>query len=69
MYIDWNNEIWDKLWEWALEFFDVENPSIPTTLHSETCDLHTLLKDFVHDNSVIAVEVPTLECIDSKAYE
>ena len=68
-YIDWNMELWQKLWQLALEFYDVQNPSLPTQVHPQLRDLRSLLKEFVHANSVIAVEVPTLECIDSKAYE
>ena len=68
-YLDWNNDVWEKLWCLALEFFDMHNAAIPTQLHPQMQDLHTLLKDFVHDNSFIAVEVPTLECVDTKAQE
>ena len=62
-YVDWNRELWEKLWQQALHFF----ASLPSQLHLHTHELRTFLKDFVH--SVIAVEVPTLECIDTKVYE
>ena len=68
-YLDWNNDVWQKLWHLALEFFDMHNAAIPTQLHQQMRDLCKLLKDFIHDNSVIAVEVPTLECVDTKAQE
>ena len=68
-YVDWNQELWEKLWQHALHFFDIQDASIPGQLHPQTPELHTVLKDFVHTNSVIAVKVPTLECIDTKAYE
>ena len=68
-YLDWNNNVWQKLWHLALEFFDMHNAGIPTQLRPQTRDLYTLLKDFVHENSVIAMEVPTLECVDTKAQE
>ena len=68
-YLDWNNDVGQKLWHLALEFFDMHNAAIPTQLHPQTQDLCKLMKDFVHDNSLIAVEVPTLECVDTKAKE
>ena len=68
-YIDWNDDVWQKLWQLAINFFDIQNPPIPTQLHPQSRNLHTLLEEFVCDNSIVAVEVPTLECIDSKAYE
>ena len=45
---------------------------MPNQLNDQSKNLHSILqksKDFVQDNSVLAVEVPTLECVDSKAYE
>ena len=68
-YVDWNRELWEKLWQHALHIFDIQDASIPGELHPQTQELRTVLKDFVHTNSVITVEVPTLECIDMKAYE
>ena len=68
-YVDWNRELWEMLWQQALHFFDLQDASVPSQLHLQTQELHTVLKDFVHENSIIAVEVPTLECIDTKAYE
>ena len=32
-YLDWNNDVWQKLWPLALEFFDMYNAAIPTQLH------------------------------------
>ena len=68
-YIDWNEDVWQKIWQLAIDFFDIQNPPIPTQLHPQSKDLCTLLKEFMRDNSIVMVEVPTLECIDSKAYE
>ena len=68
-YLDWSPNMWDRLWRLALEFYDNKNPSMPNQLNDKSKNLHTILKDFVQDNSVLAVKVPTLECVDSKAYE
>ena len=68
-YLDWNDNMWNKLWDLALQFYDHENPPMPTQLSVKSKELCQRIKDFVKENSALAVEVPTFECIDSKAYE
>ena len=68
-YIDWNDNVWQKLWQLALDLFDMQNTSMPNQVNPESVTLRSILKDFGHDNSVIAVEVPTVECINSKAFD
>ena len=68
-YLDWDDDMWKKLWELALHCYNHENPTIPVQLSAESKNLHQVIKDFVEQQSVVALEVPALECIDSKAYE
>ena len=68
-YIDWNHDVWQKIWQLALDFFDMQNASMPNQVNPQSVNLCSWLKKFAHENSIITVEVPNVECIDSKAFE
>ena len=68
-YLDWNEQLWTGLWSRVCELYDVENCLMPTSLDGRSKTIRNVLTQFIEDNSTVAVEVPTLECIDSKAYE
>ena len=35
-YVDWNRELWEKLWQQALHFFDIQDAPLPGQLHLQT---------------------------------
>ena len=68
-YVDFSEELWDKLWTMCQNLYDCPNPKMPDHLNPENANIKKLLDDFVSENCVLAVEVPTLECIDIKTFE
>ena len=68
-YLDFSEEIWNELWTAAKSIYDKPNPVMPTTANKDSSQLTEKIKDYVATHSVLAVEVPTLECIDTKTYE
>ena len=68
-YMDFSDDLWDKMWNLALEFYDTDKPQIQQHLHKSISDLKEQLKAFAIEKSIIVVEVLTLQCIDTKTYE
>ena len=68
-YMDFSDELWAQMWNLVLELYDNEKPQIQQHLQKNTSDLKERLKEFAIEKLIIAIEVPTLECIDTKTYE
>ena len=68
-YIDFSEDKWDKLWNLTLELFDMEKVSLPTQVNPESLKMKEELKSVSAELNLLAVEVPTLECVDTKRYE
>ena len=68
-YIDFSDDKWDKLWNLTLELFNVEKVSLPTQVNPESIKMKEELKSVSGALQLLAVEVPTLECVDTKRYE
>ena len=68
-YIDFSEEKWEKLWKLTLELFDMEKVSLPTQVNPQSLKIKEELKSVSAELNLLAVEVPTLECVDTKRYE
>ena len=49
-YLDWTPDLWLKLWQLSLDFYDLEHPTMPNQVHPQSRDFRTILKD-LHENS------------------
>ena len=68
-YIDFSDNLWCEIWNLAMNFYSSGTPKMPERLSSDSQKLKKSLHDYALDNSIIAVEVPTIECIDTKSFE
>ena len=68
-YIDFSENIWQKLWKLTLEIFDRDKVSLPTQLNPQSLKMKQELNSVSGELNLLAVEVPTLECVDTKMYE
>ena len=57
--VDFDPELWNKLWSKACFLFNSENPSIPTRLDPQIKQMHSQLVNFVHTKSRFLFEVPS----------
>ena len=57
--VDFDPELWNKLWSKACFLFDSENPSIPTRLDLQIKQMHSQLVNFVDTKSHFLFEVPS----------
>ena len=68
-YIDFSANLWCKIGNLAMNFYSLGTQKMPERLLSDSQKLKKSLHDYALDNSIIAVEVPTIECIDTKIFE
>ena len=52
-----------------MKLYNSTSPKMPECLSADSQELKKQIHDFAMENSIIAVEVPTLECIDMKTFE
>ena len=57
--VDFDPELWNKLWSKACFLFNSENPSIPTRLDPQIKQMRSQLVNFVHTKSHFLFEVPS----------
>ena len=57
--VDFDPELWNKLWSKACFLFDSENPSIPKRLDLQIKQMRSQLVNFVHTKSHFLFEVPS----------
>ena len=65
---DFSDNLWPDIWNLAMNFYNSEAPKMPDRLSSDLQELKKKIHNYAMDNSVLAVEVPTLECIDTKSF-
>ena len=68
-YVDFSDNLWTDIWNLAMKFYNCATPKMPKHLSIDSQELKKKIHDFTMDNSILAVEVPTLECIDMKSFE
>ena len=68
-YIDFSETLWTEIWNLSMKLYNSPNPKMPDRLSTDSQDLKKSIHAFAMDNSILAVEVPTVECLDTKTFE
>ena len=58
--VTFDQELWGKMWDLVVEFYDLDKPKMQTRVHSDNRMLRLHISEFSKRNSVLLCEIPTV---------